>query len=168
MDINLNVNVSAPAVSQLADNLGKLIGMLCQQRIEAAPVAPAAEPAPVVEEPAPEKPVKRTRAKKAEPVQEVPAEAPETAPAAVEEPKAEEPAAEPETAPAPEAEPEKHYTIQEVSMAAMQLKDADPENLVKIKALFPQFGIGGRRDLRDDQDKLDYFAQYLKDMGAEL
>lgn len=70
--------------------------------------------------------------------------------------------------PVPVAEPAPtqtiKYTVQQLAVAAMQLKDQG--RIADLQGLLVQFGVASMVELKDDQ--LDAFAQALRGLGVTL
>ena len=56
------------------------------------------------------------------------------------------------------------YTVQQLAVAAMQLKDQG--RIADLQGLLVQFGVASMVELKDDQ--LDAFAQALRGLGVTL
>lgn len=67
-------------------------------------------------------------------------------------------------APAPAPTQTIKYTVQQLAVAAMQLKDQG--RIADLQGLLVQFGVASMVELKDDQ--LDAFAQALRGLGVTL
>ena len=67
-------------------------------------------------------------------------------------------------APAPAPTQTIKYTVQQLAVAAMQLKDQG--RITDLQGLLVQFGVASMVELKDDQ--LDAFAQALRGLGVTL
>lgn len=106
---------------------------------EPVPTVPMTEPAPTPVAPTPVVP---TPVPVAEPVPTVPTT----------------------VAPAPAPTQTIKYTVQQLAVAAMQLKDQG--RIADLQGLLVQFGVASMVELKDDQ--LDAFAQALRGLGVTL
>lgn len=106
-----------------------------QDEVASVPTVPMAEPAPTPVVPTPVVP---TPVPVAEPV--------------------------PQVAPAPAPTQTIKYTVQQLAVAAMQLKDQG--RIADLQGLLVQFGVASMVELKDDQ--LDAFAQALRGLGVTL
>lgn len=70
----------------------------------------------------------------------------------------------PQVAPAPAPTQTIKYTVQQLAVAAMQLKDQG--RIADLQGLLVQFGVASMVELKDDQ--LDAFAQALRGLGVTL
>ena len=70
----------------------------------------------------------------------------------------------PQVAPAPAPTQMIKYTVQQLAVAAMQLKDQG--RIADLQGLLVQFGVASMVELKDDQ--LDAFAQALRGLGVTL
>lgn len=70
----------------------------------------------------------------------------------------------PQVAPAPAPTQTIKYTVQQLAVAAMQLKDQG--RIADLQGLLVQFGATSMVELKDDQ--LDSFAQALRGLGVTL
>lgn len=94
---------------------------------------------------------------------------PKKAPTPVAEPVPTVPVAEPVPTPVPTPVPVAptqtiKYTVQQLAVAAMQLKDQG--RIADLQGLLVQFGVASMVELKDDQ--LDVFAQALRGLGVTL
>lgn len=94
---------------------------------------------------------------------------PKKAPTPVAEPVPTVPVAEPVPTPVPTPVPVAptqtiKYTVQQLAVAAMQLKDQG--RIADLQGLLVQFGVASMVELKDDQ--LDVFAQALRRLGVTL
>ena len=113
-----------------------------QEEVIPVPVPPV----PPVQEPTP-----------APTPQVAPAPTPQVAPTPV-------PVAEPVPQVAPAPTQTIKYTVQQLAVAAMQLKDQG--RIADLQGLLVQFGVASMVELKDDQ--LDVFAQALRGLGVTL
>ena len=70
----------------------------------------------------------------------------------------------PQVAPAPAPTQTIKYSVQQLAVAAMQLKDQG--RIADLQGLLVQFGVASMVELKDDQ--LDAFAQALRGLGVTL
>ena len=105
---------------------------------------------------------KNTPQEKVIPVPVTPVQEPTPAPV----PTAPTPVAEPvpQVAPAPAPTQTIKYSVQQLAVAAMQLKDQG--RIADLQGLLVQFGVASMVELKDDQ--LDAFAQALRGLGVTL
>lgn len=75
-----------------------------------------------------------------------------------------EPVPTPVPTPAPAPTQTIKYTVQQLAVAAMQLKDQG--RIADLQGLLVQFGVASMVELKDDQ--LDAFAQALRGLGVTL
>ena len=116
-----------------------------QEEAICVPTAPMAEPAPTPAVPTPVVPTP------AVPTPVVPTPVPVAEPV-------------PQVAPTPAPTQTIKYSVQQLAVAAMQLKDQG--RITDLQGLLVQFGVASMVELKDDQ--LDAFAQALRGLGVTL
>ena len=121
-----------------------------QEEVIPVPVPPV----PPVQEPTP---APTPQVAPAPTPQVAPAPTPQVAPTPV-------PVAEPVPQVAPAPTQTIKYTVQQLAVAAMQLKDQG--RIADLQGLLVQFGVASMVELKDDQ--LDVFAQALRGLGVTL
>ena len=115
-----------------------------QEKVIPVPVTPVQEPTPA-------------------PVPTAPVDEPVPTPVAPT-PVAPTPVAPTPVAPAPAPTQTIKYSVQQLAVAAMQLKDQG--RIADLQGLLVQFGVASMVELKDDQ--LDAFAQALRGLGVTL